>query len=75
MTNGNQPNGDAPQPKPIDTLESFVAALDISVDILENRINTIEDEVGRHSEKLTELEQKFTDIYADEDDWKKMSNT
>jgi chaperonin cofactor prefoldin len=75
MTNGNQPNGNTPQPDRVDTLEGFVEALDISVDILENKTNTIEEEVARHSEKLTELEQKLKDIYGDEDDWDKMCHT
>ncbi|HAX79856.1 MAG TPA: hypothetical protein DCY88_29480 [Cyanobacteria bacterium UBA11372] len=75
MTNSNGPNGGTPQPEPMDTLESFVEALDLSIENLEIRTDAIEDEVGRNAERLTEVEQKLRDIYGDEDDWEKMSHT
>jgi chaperonin cofactor prefoldin len=78
MTNSNGSNGDTPQPvEPdrMDTLESFVEALDLSIENLEVRTDAVEDEVARLSEKVTELEQQVKDIYGDEDDWEKMSHT
>ncbi|HAX75373.1 MAG TPA: hypothetical protein DCY88_05980 [Cyanobacteria bacterium UBA11372] len=72
MTNGNQPNGDTPQPDRMDTLESFVEALDISIENLENRANSSEDDIDQLKERVAKLEKQ---AYGDEDDWKKMSIT
>ncbi|GET38780.1 hypothetical protein [Microseira wollei] len=72
MTNGNQPNGDTPQPDRIDTLEGFVEALDISIENLESRADSSEDEIAQLKQRVTELEKQ---AYGDEDDWKKMSIT
>jgi chaperonin cofactor prefoldin len=75
MTNGNGPNGDTPQPDRIGELEQFVEAIDLSVENLESRADAVEDEVGRHAERLTEVEQQLRNIYGDEDDWEKMCHT
>jgi predicted nucleic acid-binding Zn-ribbon protein len=71
-SNGNQTNGDTPQPDRMDTLESFVEALDISIENLESRADSSEDEIAQLKQRVTELEKQ---AYGDEDEWKKMSIT
>ena len=82
MTNSNGPNGGTPQPDRIGELEGFVEALDLSIENLEERTDKveektddIEDQVGKLTEKVTNLEQELREVYGDEDDWKRMSNT
>jgi len=80
MTNGNglngvSPNGDTPQPDPIQKLTEYVESVEISLEIQEYKTDAIEDQVASLTEQITELKQQVKDIYGDEEDWERMSKT
>ena len=75
MTNGNGPNGDTPQPDPIQQLTEYVESVEISLEIQEDKTDAIEDQVASLTEQLTELKQQVKQMYGDEEDWERMSKT
>ena len=75
MTNGNGPNGNTPQPDPIQQLTEYVECVEISLEIQEDKTDAIEDQVASLTEQLTELKQQVKQMYGDEDDWQRMSKT
>jgi chaperonin cofactor prefoldin len=75
MTNGNGPNGNTPQPDPIQQLTEYVESVEISLEIQEDKTDAIEDQVASLTEQLTELKQQVKQMYGDEDDWQRMSKT
>ena len=75
MTNGNGPNGDTPQPDPIQKLTEYVESVEISLEIQEDKTDAIEDQVASLTEQITELKQQVKEMYGDEEDWERMSKT
>jgi chaperonin cofactor prefoldin len=75
MTNGNGPNGNTPQPDPIQQLTEYVESVEISLEIQEDKTDAIEDQVASLTGQLTELKQQVKQMYGDEDDWQRMSKT
>jgi hypothetical protein len=55
MTNGNVPNGDTPQPDPIQKLTEYVESVEISLEIQEDKTDVIEDHVANLTEQITEF--------------------